>query len=178
MIQSYGGHYGPEFAAYIQEQNAGIAGGSVSGENIHLVALGVNNGWIDPAIQEKAYIDFSYNNSYQQLIDDFGITHEELGQRIGRNRTTITNTIRLLKLTTPSAQVSLATITTNVSLLFSSAQKRDLTPTAKMRIALATTPLRDQLVAQVTGTSMISGNRRMIHIRLRHTRLISLILAL
>lgn len=70
MIQSYGGHYGPEFAAYIQEQNAGIAGGSVSGENIHLVALGVNNGWIDPAIQEKAYIDFSYNNSYQQLIDD------------------------------------------------------------------------------------------------------------
>jgi carboxypeptidase D len=35
-----------------------------------LIALGVNNGWIDSAIQEKAYIDFSYNNSYQQLIDD------------------------------------------------------------------------------------------------------------
>ncbi len=37
-------------------------------------------------------------SAYQQLIDDFGITHEELGQRIGRNRATITNTIRLLKL--------------------------------------------------------------------------------
>ena len=37
-------------------------------------------------------------SAYQQLIDDFGITHEELGQRIGRNRTTITNTIRLLRL--------------------------------------------------------------------------------
>jgi ParB family transcriptional regulator, chromosome partitioning protein len=37
-------------------------------------------------------------SAYQQLIDDFGITHEELGERIGRNRTTITNTIRLLRL--------------------------------------------------------------------------------
>jgi carboxypeptidase D len=41
----------------------------VSGQNINIVALGVNNGWIDATIQEKAYIDFSYNNSYQQLID-------------------------------------------------------------------------------------------------------------
>lgn len=29
----------------------------------------MNNGLIDSAIQEKAYIDFSYNNSYKQLID-------------------------------------------------------------------------------------------------------------
>ncbi|EEA21196.1 hypothetical protein EYB25_008653 [Talaromyces marneffei] len=70
FTESYGGHYGPEFAAYIQQQNAAITAGSVSGENINLIALGVNNGWIDSAIQEKAYIDFSYNNSYQQLISD------------------------------------------------------------------------------------------------------------
>ena len=37
-------------------------------------------------------------SAFQQLIDDFGITHEELGRRVGRNRTTITNTIRLLRL--------------------------------------------------------------------------------
>jgi ParB family chromosome partitioning protein len=37
-------------------------------------------------------------SAFQQLIDDFGITHEELGLRVGRNRTTITNTIRLLRL--------------------------------------------------------------------------------
>ncbi|GAA2750851.1 ParB/RepB/Spo0J family partition protein [Amnibacterium kyonggiense] len=37
-------------------------------------------------------------SAYQQLIEDFGVTHEELGMRIGRNRTTITNTIRLLRL--------------------------------------------------------------------------------
>ncbi|KAF4231793.1 hypothetical protein CNMCM6457_005092 [Aspergillus fumigatiaffinis] len=69
FTESYGGHYGPEFASYIQEQNAAIKAGTVSGENINLVALGVNNGWIDAAIQEKAYIEYSYNNTYEQLID-------------------------------------------------------------------------------------------------------------
>lgn len=28
----------------------------------------MNNGWFDSAIQEKAYIDFAYDNSYKQLI--------------------------------------------------------------------------------------------------------------
>lgn len=69
MNQSYGGHYGPEFAHYIQQQNAAIKSGSVQGENINLIGLGVNNGWIDSAIQEKAYIDFSYHNSWKQLIN-------------------------------------------------------------------------------------------------------------
>ncbi len=36
--------------------------------------------------------------AYQQLLDDFGCTHEELAGRIGRSRPQISNTIRLLKL--------------------------------------------------------------------------------
>jgi ParB family chromosome partitioning protein len=36
--------------------------------------------------------------AYQQLLDDFGATHEELARRIGRSRPQITNTIRLLNL--------------------------------------------------------------------------------
>lgn len=36
--------------------------------------------------------------AYQQLLDDFGITHEELSRRVGKSRTAITNTIRLLQL--------------------------------------------------------------------------------
>src|SRR6185312_9876739 len=36
--------------------------------------------------------------AYQQLLDDFGCTHEQLATRIGRSRPQITNTIRLLKL--------------------------------------------------------------------------------
>jgi ParB family chromosome partitioning protein len=41
--------------------------------------------------------------AYQQLLDDFGCTHEELAERIGRSRPQISNTLRLLKLT-PNVQ--------------------------------------------------------------------------
>ena len=37
-------------------------------------------------------------SAYQQLLEDFGITQDELANRIGRSRPLITNTIRLLKL--------------------------------------------------------------------------------
>lgn len=37
-------------------------------------------------------------NAYQQLLDDFAITHEELSRRVGKSRATISNTIRLLQL--------------------------------------------------------------------------------
>lgn len=39
--------------------------------------------------------------AYQQLLDDFGCTHEELAGRIGRSRPQISNTLRLLKLSPP-----------------------------------------------------------------------------
>lgn len=51
-------------------------------ENIHRVQLN--------PLEEAA--------AYQQLLDDFGVTHEQLASRIGRSRPVITNTIRLLKL--------------------------------------------------------------------------------
>jgi len=36
--------------------------------------------------------------AYRQLLDDFGLTHEELGIRVGKSRVAITNTLRLLQL--------------------------------------------------------------------------------
>jgi ParB family transcriptional regulator, chromosome partitioning protein len=39
--------------------------------------------------------------AYQQLLDDFGATHEELARKIGRSRPHISNTIRLLQLSPP-----------------------------------------------------------------------------
>ena len=36
--------------------------------------------------------------AYQQLLDDFGCSHEELAARIGRSRPQISNTLRLLRL--------------------------------------------------------------------------------
>jgi ParB family chromosome partitioning protein len=37
-------------------------------------------------------------NAYQQLLDDFEVTHDELASHLGRSRPVITNTLRLLKL--------------------------------------------------------------------------------
>ncbi|KAL8907385.1 MAG: hypothetical protein Q9207_001435 [Kuettlingeria erythrocarpa] len=68
FTESYGGHYGPQFSEFFEQQNAAITAGSVTGHNVNLVALGVNNGWFDAQIQERAYIDYSYSNSYRPLI--------------------------------------------------------------------------------------------------------------
>jgi ParB family chromosome partitioning protein len=54
-------------------------------ENIHRVQLN--------PLEEAA--------AYQQLLDEFGVTHDELASRIGRSRPVITNMIRLLKLPIP-----------------------------------------------------------------------------
>ena len=39
--------------------------------------------------------------AYDQLLKDFGCTHDELAQRIGRSRPQISNTLRLLRLPAP-----------------------------------------------------------------------------
>lgn len=39
--------------------------------------------------------------AYRQLIEDFGLTHESLSERMGRSRAAITNTLRLLNLPGP-----------------------------------------------------------------------------
>jgi ParB family chromosome partitioning protein len=39
--------------------------------------------------------------AYQQLLEEFGATHDELAQRIGRSRPVVSNTIRLLNLPVP-----------------------------------------------------------------------------
>ena len=54
-------------------------------ENIHRVQLN--------PLEEAA--------AYQQLLEEFGTTHDELAQRIGRSRPQVTNTIRLLNLSVP-----------------------------------------------------------------------------
>ncbi|HVM52369.1 MAG TPA: ParB/RepB/Spo0J family partition protein [Acidimicrobiales bacterium] len=36
--------------------------------------------------------------AYQQLLEDFGMTHEQLAERVGKSRVTITNTLRLFQL--------------------------------------------------------------------------------
>jgi ParB family chromosome partitioning protein len=51
-------------------------------ENVHRADLNV--------LEEAA--------AYQQLIEDFGLTHEEVAIRVGRSRAAVSNTLRLLQL--------------------------------------------------------------------------------
>lgn len=45
--------------------------------------------------------------AYRQLVEDFGLSHEEVSNRVGKSRAAITNTMRLLKLS-PAVQGALA----------------------------------------------------------------------
>jgi ParB family chromosome partitioning protein len=45
--------------------------------------------------------------AYHQLVDDFGLTHEEVAKRVGKSRVAVTNTLRLLTVP-PSIQHFLA----------------------------------------------------------------------
>ena len=40
--------------------------------------------------------------SYQRLVDEFGFSQEEVSDKVGKNRTTVTNYLRLLKLSLPA----------------------------------------------------------------------------
>lgn len=42
--------------------------------------------------------------AYRQLSADFGLTHEEIGLKVGKHRTTVTNTLRLLDLSDHARQ--------------------------------------------------------------------------
>jgi ParB family chromosome partitioning protein len=43
-------------------------------------------------------------NAYQQLSDEFHLSHEEISIRVGKSRVAVTNTLRLLKLSAPIQQ--------------------------------------------------------------------------
>src|SRR6201996_2444150 len=93
-------------------------------ENLHRVDLN--------ALEEAA--------AYQQLIDEFGLTHEQVATRMGKGRATVTNTLRLLQLPA-GAQRALA----------------ERTISAGHARALLGTPdraLQEQLVEQITSEGL------------------------
>ncbi len=66
----------------------------------------------DPSALEQALVEnvqreelnpLEEAGAYQQLIEDFRLTHEQLASRVGRSRASISNTLRLLQLP-PSIQ--------------------------------------------------------------------------
>ncbi|KAK1227362.1 hypothetical protein PQX77_009646 [Marasmius sp. AFHP31] len=66
--ESYGGHYGPTFAAHFLAQNAQIASGKLSGIPLNLNVLGVGDGLTDPLAQYPGYIEYAAHNPYHPLV--------------------------------------------------------------------------------------------------------------
>lgn len=68
--QSYGGHYGPIFADYFEEQNDKIADGSLTGSAIplHVDTVGLVNACIDIDVQIDFYSEYAHNNTYGEVL--------------------------------------------------------------------------------------------------------------
>ena len=83
--------------------------------------------------------------SYQQLNDEFNLSHEDISARVGKSRASITNTLRLLKLS-DAVQVALN------SRKISEGHARALLglPSKKSQIAVLQTVLNNQLNVRQT----------------------------
>lgn len=66
--ESYGGHYGPVFAAHFLDQNAAIAKGEIKGIHLNLQVLGIGDGLTDPLNQYPGYLTYSLTNKYHPLV--------------------------------------------------------------------------------------------------------------
>jgi carboxypeptidase C (cathepsin A) len=62
--ESYGGHYGPSFFSYFEDQNNAIANGTQNGTQLIMDTLGIGNGIIDEQTQAPYYPEFAVNNTY------------------------------------------------------------------------------------------------------------------
>ena len=95
--------------------------------------------------------------AYGQLLEDFGCTHEELAQRIGRSRPQISNTLRLLKLSPPSSDAS---------------RPAYCPPGTPAPCSASTTPrLQDKLAARVTAEGIsVRGLEEIVSARRRGRR--------
>jgi ParB family transcriptional regulator, chromosome partitioning protein len=49
-------------------------------------------------IQREDLSPLETARAFQQLVDEFHLTHDEVAQKVGKSRVTVTNTLRLLKL--------------------------------------------------------------------------------
>lgn len=69
--ESYGGHWGPGVASFIEQQNDKIASGTLNATMIHLDTVGIINGGIDFLVTASSYPGMAYNNTYGfQAITD------------------------------------------------------------------------------------------------------------
>jgi len=94
---------------------------------------------------------------FRQLTDDFGLTHEEVAQRLGKSRAAVSNTLRLLRLP-PAVRQAI----TNGSLSEGHARALLALPTPQAQAAAAQTVIRQGLNVRQTEelVQRLAGQRR------------------
>ena len=118
-------------------------------ENIHRVQLN--------PLEEAA--------AYQQLLDDFGVTQEDLAARLGRSRPTISNTIRLLSLPAPvQRRIAAGVITAGhakalLSLESAAAQQRLADRVVAEGLSVRATEEAARLIQDEGGDAPAGGSR-------------------
>jgi len=73
--ESYGGHYGPIYNEYIEQQNSKYIPGA---KKISLAGVLIGNGWYDPLIQYQAYYNFTVNPGTTYDFQFFNESIQEL----------------------------------------------------------------------------------------------------
>jgi ParB family chromosome partitioning protein len=103
--------------------------------------------------------------AYQQLLEEFGATHDELASRIGRSRSQITNTIRLLNLPVPvQRRVAAGVLSAGHARALLGLNSRDQQEDLAVRIVAEGLSVRvtEEMVALAanSGTETQSANRK------------------
>jgi ParB family chromosome partitioning protein len=91
--------------------------------------------------------------AYQQLIDEFGLTHEQVATRVGKSRAAVTNTLRLLQLPA-GVQRSLA----DGSITAGHARALLGTPDRGLQEALARRIVDEQMTVRLVEESIRESN--------------------
>jgi ParB family transcriptional regulator, chromosome partitioning protein len=102
-------------------------------------------------------------DAYRQLVEDFGLTHEQVADRVGKNRVSVTNTLRLLKLPEPVKQtlaegkISEGHARALLTLQTEQAQKAALDTILKRELNVRQT---EELVRKLTGLKPVPAPKR------------------
>jgi len=96
--------------------------------------------------------------AFRQLVDDFGATHEEIAERVGKSRAAVTNALRLLQLS-PDVQQRIAAGTISAAHGRAIAALADLDAQARAAARVVADSLSVRATEQLVRTMSATGDQ-------------------